>query len=516
MNRKLKSEWSNIEEIVSTQKIDISNCLKVFNKFLDAGNKCSKLVDDNHNLVRIFFHDLLRITTSYILKKNALENSLLIPDWAINYQLNKFPYFSYIDVKSEINLEEKRFINKHNDFSKKYKLFNFISNKLNLLLPTRNVIGVTYPLQLDFKSYLRLLKDFNIEFLHHNSLDLVHLNEQFEILNNCLDDLFKSKVPNAELEKIKLIVKNHLQNFIDINTNKIDFKKYNAIIIDSPSETINRINSILAQRNKIPVISFMHGAGDQTMYNEPVMGYIVSSFVDYQIGYGNVSIDSKNSSYLRGFSNSPTFFGASSKIISNTYKSKKIRKINEIYAHKWMYVPDSGQLVKQHGPYSGSINPFLYFKWQNHLIKNFPGINYKKHPKGDPAFRSISDEQLFNLIDINDEEIKLIKDNFSEVYSKCDGFIFDTVSTAFMIAVSTDKPIIYFNIGKREFTKKAKLMIKDRCLWVDIMNGEIIDVASLNKTLSSKNFVNNITKNYSLNDNINSFEDALFSIIKKL
>ena len=68
--------------------------------FFNAGNDCSKIVENDNNLVRIFFHDLIKISTSYILKKNALKKSLIIPDWVINYPKNKFPYFSYIDVKS--------------------------------------------------------------------------------------------------------------------------------------------------------------------------------------------------------------------------------------------------------------------------------------------------------------------------------------------------------------------------------------------------------------------------------
>ena len=73
MKSKSNPELSFIDDLIRHQKSDNSDCLKAYNILIDAGKECSKLVDDQNNLVRIFFHDLMRISSSYILKKNLMN-----------------------------------------------------------------------------------------------------------------------------------------------------------------------------------------------------------------------------------------------------------------------------------------------------------------------------------------------------------------------------------------------------------------------------------------------------------
>ena len=505
-----------MEEIAHSQDADNKSCLRVYEAFIAAGNECSKLVENDNNIVRIFFHDLIKITTSYVLKKNSLNKLSDIPEWVISYKKNKYPYISYNDVKNGIDIEEKIFNNYHRSFTTKLNLFKCVCYLLNKVSPNRNSLVVGTDIPIRNISYFRLLLDFNLYFIKCSRINIICLNEQFSILNNYLENIFDSIANKEDVGKIKIIVKNHLSQFIDKDHNEVLYQKYNFLIIGSPGENINRVNSILAKRNRVPVISFMHGGGDQTMVNEPRIGYSENSFVDYIIGYGKLSLNHENNSYLKSFTKQPTYIGSSYSKVNEVYKTKKIKKVESISEHKWMYVPDSGQIINNFGPYIASINIFVYFNWQKKLINSFPGLLYKKHPKGDDLFRQISDEQLIDLIGRNFKDISIINENFEETYNLCDGYIFDTVSTAFMIAVATDKPIIYFNIGKRKFTEYAEKLIKQRCLWIDITNGNSIDLADLGKILSTQDFVNNLTSEYSLIDDIHmTQEKALFSLIQK-
>ena len=76
------------------------------------------------------------------------------------------------------------------------------------------------------------------------------------------------------------------------------------------------------------------------------------------------------------------------------------------------------------------------------------------------------DKDIYQLE--SDNNVKIISDNFSYSYNQCDGYIFDHISTAFMIASATNKPIIYFNIGKRNLSIEAERIVKKRCFWIDI------------------------------------------------
>jgi hypothetical protein len=512
MKSKLNLELSIIEEVVRSQKNDNDDCLKAYYELINAGKKCSKLVDDENNLVRIFFHDLMRISTSYILKKNFINCSFRIPEWITKCNKSNFPYISYDDVTDGINLEEKIFNNTHHIVNIKFQLFEYLCDLLIKIFPNRRVVGIGIGIPIGYKAYFKLLIKFNVIFLQHNYLNIKCLDKQINVLNESLDSIIKSDGNNNNAENFKIIVNNHLRSNLKHDQST---KKYNFIITGASSEPINRVNSVLAKRDAIPVITFMHGTGDQTMYNEPRIGYCENSFADYLIGYGESGIDYENSGYVRGVTDPPKFIGCSSTTIREIYKTDKINKINKISDCQWMYVPDSGQLINQFGPYAGGINTLLYLKWQKQIVKNFPGVLYKKHPKGDFLFRSITDEKMVDLIGVNSEDVNIIADNFTDVYSKCDGFIFDTVSTAFMIAVATDKPIIYFNIEKRKFTELAKKKIKERCLWIDIIDGDTIDMDKIGEQLSTRNFVNNITSKYSLVQGSNkTYDDALFSLLE--
>ena len=261
----------------------------------------------------------------------------------------------------------------------------------------------------------------------------------------------------------------------------------------------------------------MHGEGDQTMYNEPKFGYGDSSYTDFIIGYGSIGlVDDTNCGYIKGLTDSPVFLGINSEITKTVYKTNIIDELTDIPNTKWMYVPDSCQIGHQHGPYSNSVEASIYLRWQKTIIKLFPKLIYKKHPKGDPVFRKMTYEQLYSLIGIEENDIDIIEDNFSEVYNNCDAYIFDTVSTAFMIAAATSKPIIYFNIDKRNFTYYAESLIKKRCYWIDVMNEECIDLNLIRNTIQKQSCVNKITEAYSLtNDTSQSLDKTLLSLLNK-
>jgi len=459
----------------------------------------------------------MRISTSYTLKKSVINGAFTPPEWVLKHEKTIFPYISYYDVQCGIKIEEKNFNSTQNVIGIKLKVFKYICDLLVKIFPNRSAVGLGVGVPIDYKVYFKLLIKFNLVFLQCDRISIEKADEQINIINNGVDSIIGSSEKNNNVEKFKNIINKHLKSYLEYNEPIKNNKKYKFILIGAPSESVNRVNSILAKKDKTPVITFMHGGGDQTMYDEPRIGYCESSFVDYIIGYGKAGIDYENSSYVRGFTIPPKFIKSSSSFISKIYKTGKVNTINKISDCKWMYVPDSGQLINQHGPYAGSINVLVYFKWQKQIIERFPGLFYKKHPKGDPLFRAISDESMAKLIGINLKDINIVTDNFTDAYNICDGFIFDTVSTAFMIAVATDKPIIYFNIGKRKLTKDAEKMIKERCLWVDIIDGDDIDMKNIDKLLSAKQFTNNITNKYSLAKDINETpQDAFLSLINTL
>jgi hypothetical protein len=72
------------------------------------------------------------------------------------------------------------------------------------------------------------------------------------------------------------------------------------------------------------------------------------------------------------------------------------------------------------------------------------------------------------------------------------------VASSFMLACATDKPIIYFNIGKRNLSSEAENLIKLRCIWIDIDPMEDIDLIGSLRPLKDKKCIDEITLRFSL------------------
>ena len=126
MKSKSNPELTILDDLIKHQKSDNSDCLKAYYELIDAGKECSKLVDEENNLVRIFFYDLMGILTTYLLKKNLINSSFRPPEWILEYNKTEFPYISYHDILGGIKLEEKFFNNAHHVVSIKKYLFNYL------------------------------------------------------------------------------------------------------------------------------------------------------------------------------------------------------------------------------------------------------------------------------------------------------------------------------------------------------------------------------------------------------
>ena len=84
-----------------------------------------------------------------------------------------------------------------------------------------------------------------------------------------------------------------------------------------------------------------------------------------------------------------------------------------------------------------------------------------------------------------------------------------------MIAASTEKPIIYFNIGKRNLTVDGDRKIKERCTWIDI-DLENINIREGLKFADKKDKINNLTDKFSLTDETSLREESFMTFIKTL
>ena len=250
------------------------------------------------------------------------------------------------------------------------------------------------------------------------------------------------------------------------------------------------------------------------MFDEPVFGYSDRSLCTHLFGYGDNLVKTNDSNFLKSLEADPTYIPSNSNLIKKLYKKEKqLQNIKDYDALCWLYAPDSILYHRRYGPFSGSIPPKLYIIWQKKLMNSFKNIFFKKHPKGHSLSKNISKSNLSQLL--NTSKKNIIEDHFLKVFHSFDGFVFDHISTAFMIAASTEKPIIYFNIGKRNLTVDGDRKIKERCTWIDI-DLENINIREGLKFADKKDKINNLTDKFSLTHETSLREESFMTFIKTL
>ena len=86
---------------------------------------------------------------------------------------------------------------------------------------------------------------------------------------------------------------------------------------------------------------------------------------------------------------------------------------------------------------------------------------------------------------------------------------------AFMIASATNKPIIYFNIGKRNLSIEAERIVKKRCFWIDIDPNNSNELKERIHEFQGMPFSNHLTEKYSLDvEDLNMLRNKkLFNLI---
>jgi hypothetical protein len=106
----------------------------------------------------------------------------------------------------------------------------------------------------------------------------------------------------------------------------------------------------------------------------------------------------------------------------------------------------------------------------------------------------------------NKTNIKVIGGNFTDSFDMCDAYIFDHISTAFMIACATNKPIIYFNIGKRNLTEYARKLVHKRCYYINVDPEKPGDLIEKIHGVRAKECINYVTTSFSIDESIQNID----------
>jgi len=496
---------------------DNQDCLVIYHALVEGFEECERAVQPHVNVFSLFFHHLMRILTGYILKNNELLGPYKPSKEVLDFPVNRFPYINYMEILNNVDYESKDYslVKDDNPYIKR-KLISFLSRSLKPF--GKGSIGISENTLFNRDLVLGLIRNgYQVQFLHDFKISVDYLDIQLKLISECINKIFINLCIANSPEPVIEIIKRHIINSVAENNNiRIDC---DAIIAGSMCELINCSYGAISRLSGIPIISIMHGEGDQLLFNEPVFGYGDRTYPSVLFGFGPGPLEGiKDGKYLRSLYDQPEYMTSNSNFIKRIYNNDNVVPIKNHAKMKWMYIPDSITYHIRYGPFAGNIPPQLYLQWQRTLLNSFDNIIYKRHPKGHSLFRKLTNNNLKNLLVPHSNDILFTSENFYNIYEQCDGYIFDHISTAFMVASATDKPIVYFNLGKRNFTDYAEKIIRERCLWLDVDPANPGDLREQIESKQNKPYTNSITTNFSLDDSNPhlSREHKLLNTIKSI
>jgi len=447
----------------------------------------------NNNLVGLYFHEIMRYFSSIVVRKEINKYRTTNSNEFMEEKIR----FGYRD--------DKPIYSQGYSLGKRKKFISFLAKSLffikgpNLYLGDVSINNYKIIISAFFKGY-------KVSYLDPNNKVFI---DKFEIQNNIFISLIKTLCDFTEnnFDSILRSDINNAYSIISPDALKIKlFKSEDIVLIGTPGKVNNRVNSINAFYSNAKVIGVLH-ADESGSDNGLSWKYDDRSNCTHLLGYGPYgdlaySIENR---FLSLSGRDYFYIQSDSEICRKIYTENKISRLcdySDINKQKGLYISRRIGNISVINSYP-IIDPLDYVRWQKNLLKKFPNIFVKQHPKQSLSIKY--DNQLEKVA------------NLSEIVIKCDYdfFITDNVSsTSFALIAATNKPIIYFNIENPDITSHAIKSIKKRVLWVDIDIFNNFDGFDGYKKINIiNNFQNSYTPFFSLSKNNKSRIGALLDLL---
>ena len=89
---------------------DNSDSIIIYRFLLKGFNEIEKRLKPQINIISLFFHQLMKILTSYALKKYEIQSRYKPDNTILEFPVNDFPYISYNDLFNDIDYESKNYL----------------------------------------------------------------------------------------------------------------------------------------------------------------------------------------------------------------------------------------------------------------------------------------------------------------------------------------------------------------------------------------------------------------------
>jgi hypothetical protein len=264
--------------------------------------------------------------------------------------------------------------------------------------------------------------------------------DQIGALLDCVEELCRlHEIVNAE------VVRQNWLQYAELHTSgKQTALRERSVLLGTRNNTQNRKLAVNYLQQGKEVVAITHGEVANSVMDEPPFGYSERTLCTTLIDYGDFDAD--------GQYNAPIFqprqrFYRSAPVARSIHRPSDNIRPPIRQSCRALYIPTTYTGNGLYGPFH-IYEDSLYKHWQQVLFKNFPGLTLKAHPKSrseSPASLTVERRRLEDCM--NDYDL----------------IVFDYFGTGSMLALVSDKPVIYFDIGLRRLHPKFVRELKSRC-----------------------------------------------------
>jgi len=400
------------------------------------------------NIFMVFAHDLVIHFTGILIHreaKSSYNNKNVFPYVNKTYALSPFEFHSTSD-EPQIHRPS-------------------LKSRIRSLSLSRTALGEALPLASGVDRVAAKWINLFASQKEPTRVFLPKINDQIEALH----ELVSTLASDHELKGVGLIWKNwnyYVTAHVSAHQSII---RENGLLIGTRNNLQNRkLAANFLQQGK-EVVAITHGEVANSVMDEPPFGYSERTMCSTLIDYGSAD---ENGCFNQPWIQPPNTLFRSGGLTETIYKPSNTIRLPSRSRSRILYIPTTYHGNDLYGPFH-AYEDSLYREWQAWLFKTVPELVYKVHPKSRSAPL---------------EGAMIEREALDVCIPKYDVLVFDYFATGAMLALVSDKPVIYFDIGLRNLRQDFLDALKQRCEYIkiDISELESLDLTRLVEQLWTK------------------------------
>jgi hypothetical protein len=438
---------------------DHEQSLAVYEILWRTFTRCEPLAAPYLNVAGLFFHDLMRMLTGVVVRRNELEAGLAPPE-ALRAPQRTFPYFDYDAILRDVDPDTKDCRIHRTAHGVRWRAAEYKWTLRSALESvgrrgSRCVWTKGVPVDsLGFQQALRAAR-FTADYRTPIQVATPGRSPQLAEVRRAVHEIWDALALPGSPAPAATVVERHVVGRTR-DQDPVRRFPYDAVCVGTLLAHEYRFMAALGRHHGVPVVAVAHGEQDGA-FNEPLFGYGERSLPTRYVGYGEFGgTVPENAGFRRTLYPAPRYVCSDSDSVRTTFNGTPPESLGTLDGKTILYVPSQFYGVQRFGPFH-DIADQMYVRWQEGLFEEFPGLILKRHPK-----------ERFSPHLFPRNAPRIMHEPLEQCLHRADVFVFDVISGAAIVAAATGKPIIYFDIGLRNFTAAGEQAVRNRCIWIDV------------------------------------------------